>query len=99
VHPHGAQQNEIEREPEPMHDAQVGEAIIEPADAWIGVPALHLSTHAGGGFGGHHVVVEGGEPGGVAGPDPAPTSRATRSRPRGMNSRSAACTTSAATLS
>lgn len=66
MHPHGAQQNEIEREPEPMHDAQVGEAIIEPADAWIGVPALRLSTHAGGGFGGHHVVAEGGEPGGVA---------------------------------
>jgi hypothetical protein len=56
VHPDGAEKGHVESEAEPMHNIQIRQAIINPADAWLGVAALRLASHSWRRLGGHDVM-------------------------------------------
>lgn len=66
VHPHGAQQNQVEGEPEAMRRLEAGQAVVEPADARVRVAARPLGAHGPRRLDRDDLVAAPGEPGDVA---------------------------------
>jgi len=62
VHPHGAEENEIEGKTKLMDIRQIRKAVVEPADAWIKMSLLSFQTHAGGRLCGDHLIAERSQP-------------------------------------
>ena len=66
VLPHPAEQDQVEREAEPVRGGQGGKPVGDPVHARAGVAVLALRAQGGRGLDGDDVVAEPGQPGGVA---------------------------------
>ena len=63
--PHGAEQDDVEGQPEAQRGGKIRQLVGDPARVGVGVPACGRGAQSRGGLDRHHVVPEPGEPSGV----------------------------------